>query len=237
MSEQDQSFRLDDKLAAEDRLYDEMFHSRDRGIIWKALAAAIVIHVAVLIINFPTFKRAIVPQRAENVIIVKKYVPPPPKVERRQVVKKQLTKKVPIPDPTPDEPEPIREPEPEIEPEPVPPDVEFLIGVPEPPPESGPLIAGAGDVTNPELIAESKLEPEYPELARVARLEGNVILQAIIKSDGTVGDVEVLRTNRPGMGFEDAAIKAVRQWRYKPALQNGKPVEVYFTVFVDFKLH
>jgi len=109
--------------------------------------------------------------------------------------------------------------------------------VPEPPPASGPLIAGTGDVTNPELIAESKIEPEYPELARVARLEGNVILQAIIKADGTVGDVEVLRTNRPSMGFEEAAIEAVRQWRYKPALQNGNPVEVYFTVFVDFKLH
>jgi len=71
----------------------------------------------------------------------------------------------------------------------------------------------------------------------VARLEGNVILQAIIRSDGSVGNVEVLRTNRPSMGFEDAAISAVSQWRYKPALQNGRPVEVYFTVFVDFKLH
>ena len=75
------------------------------------------------------------------------------------------------------------------------------------------------------------------ELARVARLEGNVILQAIIHSDGSVGDVEVLRTNRPNMGFEEAAIQAVTQWRYQPALQNGRPVEVYFTVFVEFKLH
>ena len=66
------------------------------------------------------------------------------KVERKQIVKKKLTRKVPIPDPTPDEPEPIREPEPEIEPEPLPPDVEFLIGVPEPPPPSGPLLAGVG---------------------------------------------------------------------------------------------
>jgi protein TonB len=144
---------------------------------------------------------------------------------------------VPIPDPTPDEPEPIREPEPEEDPEPLPPDVEFIIGVPEPPPPSGPLLAGVGDVTNPILIPESKIEPEYPELARVARLEGNVILQAIIHDDGTVGDIEILRCNRPNMGFEDSAVEAVSQWRYKPALQNGKPVEVYFTVFVEFKLH
>ena len=61
--------------------------------------------------------------------------------------------------------------------------------------------------------------------------------QAIIRADGTVGDVQVLRTNRPQMGFEEAAISAVREWMYKPALQNGRPVEVYFTVFVEFKLH
>jgi TonB family protein len=115
---------------------------------------------------------------------------------------------------------------------PLPPDVGFVA-----PPSSGPLLAGVGNVTNPVLIPESKLEPEYPELARVARLEGNVILQAIIHADGTVGDVEVLRTNRPNMGFEDAAVEAVRQWRYQPAMQNGRPVEVYFTVFVEFKLH
>ena len=52
-----------------------------------------------------------------------------------------------------------------------------------------------------------------------------------------MGDIEVLRCNRPNMGFEDSAVEAVSQWRYKPALQNGKPVEVYFTVFVEFKLH
>jgi protein TonB len=231
------TLRLDEKMKAEDSLYSDMFHSRDKGIVYWALMIAVAIHVVILLVNFPEIKRAAAEKKAENVIIVKKYVPPPPKVERKQIVKKKLTKKVPIPDPTPDEPEPIREPEPEIQPEPLPPDVEFLIGVPEPPPPSGPLLAGVGDVTNPVLIQESKVEPEYPELARVARLEGNVILQAIIQADGSVGNIEVLRTNRPNMGFEDAAILAVSQWAYKPALQNGRPVEVYFTVFVDFKLH
>ena len=67
---------------------------------------------------------------------------------------------MPIPDPTPDEPEPIREPEPEIIDDPIPPDVEILIGTPEPPPPSGPLLAGVGDVTNPTLIDESKVEDD-----------------------------------------------------------------------------
>ena len=188
-------------------------------------------------ISRPSPRQRLRTKERPNVIIVKRYVPPPPKVERKQIIKKKITKKVPIPDPTPEEPEPIREPEPEIEDEPIPPDVDFLIGVPEPPPPSGPLMAGVGDVTNPVLIEDTKVQPEYPELARVARLEGNVILQAIIHADGAVGDLEVLRCNRPNMGFEDAAVDAVRNWRYQPATQNGRPVEVYFTVFVEFKLH
>jgi protein TonB len=190
-----------------------------------------------MLVNFPDFGETMMPKKKASQVVVKKYVPPPPKIERRQVVKKKIVKKVPIPDPTPDEPEPIREPEPEILDDPIPPDVEILIGTPEPPPPTGPLIAGVGDVTNPRLIDESKVQPEYPELARVARLEGNVILQAIIHADGSVGDLEILRCNRPNMGFEDAASSAVAQWRYSPATQNGRPVEVYFTVFVEFKLH
>ena len=231
------ALRLDEKLQAEDLLYATMSHREDKKVLWIAVGIAVVIHMVVLIINFPSFKSLAPTKKKTNVVTVRKYTPPPPKVERKQVVKKKLTRKVPIPDPTPDEPEPIREPEPDIDPEPLPPDVEFLIGVPEAPPPSGPLLAGVGDVTNPVLIQESKIEPEYPELARVARLEGNVILQAIIHQDGTVGEIEVLRSNRPNMGFEDAAVNAVQEWRYNPALQNGKPVEVYFTVFVEFKLH
>jgi protein TonB len=229
--------KLDDKVKAEDLLYHSLFHTGDNKLIRYAAVGAIAIHVIVLLINFPEFKDTLVPQKKENVIVVRKYTPPPPKVERKQVVKKKIAKKIPIPDPTPDEPEPIREPEPEIEDIPIPPDVEVLIGVPEPPPPSGPLLAGVGDVTNPRLIEESKIQPEYPELARVARLEGNVILQAIIHADGVVGDLEVLRCNRPNMGFEEAAVNAVQEWRYEPATQNGRTVEVYFTVFVEFKLH
>jgi len=237
MSSQNQTLGLEERVKAEDQLFASMSHPEDRKIVSIGVTIAIVLHIIILFAPIPERKETLKPQKAENVIVVRKYVPPPPKVQKKQIVRKKLTRKVPIPDPTPDEPEPIREPEPEIEPEPLPPDVEFLIGTPEPPPPSGPLLAGVGDVTNPELIPETKIDPDYPELARVARLEGNVIRQAIIRADGTVGEVQVLRSNRPNMGFEDAATSAVKEWRYKPALQNGKPVEVYFTVFVEFKLH
>ena len=219
-------------------LLASLAHRREAGVKWIAFGVALLLHAVVLSIDFPEIKRAVQPRSSRPVLIVRKYVPPPPKVERRQVVQRRtLTRRVPIPDPTPDEPEPIRQPEPEIVPEPLPPDVELLIGVPEPPPlPAGPTFAGVGDVSLPELIAESKVKPLYPELARVARLEGNVILQAVIHADGSVGDIRVLRCNRSNLGFEQAAVEAVRQWRYRPALQNGRPVDVYFTVFVDFKL-
>jgi protein TonB len=175
------------------------------------------------------------------VLIVRKYIPPPPPFERpeRTVVRKKLTRRVPVPDPTPDEPEPIREPEPEFIPPPLPDNIEVLIGVPEPPARPGidsPRIAGAGGVTLPELIPDSKVSPYYPELARVARIEGRVILQAVICTDGSVSDLVVLRCSHPKLGFEESAIEAVSQWRYKSALLDGRPVAVYFTVLVDFDL-
>jgi len=238
MSESRQDVRRDDSSAARDVLYTAMFHRED-GKLWTwAIATAIVLHVVFLVMRFPEIKAAIDNTKEDKPIIyVRKYVPPPPKIEQPKVqVVKKLTRKVPIPDPTPDEPEPIREPEPEVVPEPLPVDAEILIGDPEPPPPTGPLIAGVGGVTVPELIPESKLKPIYPELARKAKIDGNVILQAIILKDGTVGDIQVLRCNRPNLGFEDAAVEAVRQWRYKPGTQSGKPVDVYLTVKVDFVL-
>jgi protein TonB len=229
------SIQLEERRKAEELLYAQIFHGAETKTKAIALGIAFVLHVVVLLVNFPEFKK-IEQRKPENVIVVKKYVPPPPKIERKQIVKKKFTRKVPIPDPTPDEPEPIREPEPEIEPEPIPPDVDVLIGVPEPPPASGPLLAGAEGVTLPKLIQASKVKPDYPELARVARIEGRVILQAIVLKDGTVGELEILSCNRPNMGFEEAAVSAVAQWRYEPAMQGSKPVDVYFTVRVDFEL-
>lgn len=92
-------------------------------------------------------------------------------------------------------------------------------------------------IRNPSLIHQ--VDPEYPELGRVARLEATVILQAMIRTDGTVGELQVMKSNRPRMGFEEAAIEAVSRWRFEPArrIQDETPIDVYFTVFVDFKLH
>jgi protein TonB len=233
-----QGLRLDEQVRAEDLLYQALFHGArsERGSKFIALGVALAIHIVALLINFPEIKFQLIEQKPAKTIYVKKYIPPPPKLERREIIK-QVTKRIPIPDPTPDEPEPIREPEPEIEPEPLPPDAEVLIGVPEAPPaDTGPLLAGVGDVTLPVRIEETYIKPEYPEVARRARLEGKVTLQAIILKDGTVSEAKVLRAIPPGMGFEEEAVVAVQKWRYHPATQNGNPVDVYFTINVDFEL-
>ena len=89
------------------------------------------------------------------------------------------------------------------------------------------------DVQQPVLVR--KVDPEYPEIARKARMEGVVILQAVITQTGTVEELKVLKSLQPVL--DQAAQNAVRQWRYKPAIFNGHPVKVYFTVTVTFTLH
>lgn len=76
-------------------------------------------------------------------------------------------------------------------------------------------------------------KPQYPELARIARTEGAVVIEAVIGKDGTIEELKVLRGNPL---LVNAAIEAVRQWRYLPTLLNGEPVEVVTEITVNFKL-
>ncbi len=93
----------------------------------------------------------------------------------------------------------------------------------------GPLAVG-GDVSAPVVI--SRTQPAYPASARHARVEGQVKLEAVIRRDGTVGDVRVIQGLR--MGCTEAAIEALKHWRFKPGERNGIPVDVYFELTVDF---
>src|SRR5215813_1980730 len=78
-----------------------------------------------------------------------------------------------------------------------------------------------------------KVEPKYPPLALAARIWGEVVLQAIISKDGEIKELSLVR-GHPMLA--PAAIGAVRQWRYRPFLLNGEPVEVETTVTVTFLL-
>jgi periplasmic protein TonB len=75
--------------------------------------------------------------------------------------------------------------------------------------------------------------PAYPAVARTARVEGVVILEAVIDAAGSVESVRVLRSIPL---LDRAAIDAVRQWKFTPTLLNGAPVPIVMTVTVDFRL-
>jgi protein TonB len=90
-----------------------------------------------------------------------------------------------------------------------------------------------GDVKAPQLV--NRAEPHYPEDARRDGLEGVVILEAMISASGCVRAVSVLKGVELRLDFQSA--KAVAQWRYRPARLDGRPVAVYLTVTVTFRLH
>ena len=78
------------------------------------------------------------------------------------------------------------------------------------------------------------MAPRYPAIAQASRVEGVVILEAVIAEDGSVQDVRVLRS-KPLL--DDAAMEAVRQWRFTPTLLGGQPVPVVMTITVSFTLN
>ena len=86
-------------------------------------------------------------------------------------------------------------------------------------------------VTRGQIIA--KVEPPYPVIARAARVQGDVVLRAIISKTGVIANLELL-SGHPML--VPAALDAVKQWRYRPFLLNGEPVEVETTITVTFSL-
>ena len=78
-----------------------------------------------------------------------------------------------------------------------------------------------------------RVQPEYPALAKQARIQGTVVLRAVIDREGKIQDLQVV-TGHPLLVH--AALNAVRQWRYKPYYLNDQPVEVETQVTVNFSL-
>jgi len=89
-----------------------------------------------------------------------------------------------------------------------------------------------GPITEPVKIDGAM--PEYPEEAKEARIQGVVVLQTVISSNGAVSDIKVLR-GLP-LGLTEAAIEAVRSWRFEPSLLDGQPVPVMYVFTCKFEL-
>src|ERR1019366_6177419 len=80
----------------------------------------------------------------------------------------------------------------------------------------------------------SKIEPEYSEEARVAKIQGTVVLSIVIGVDGHAYDATLARSI--GFGLDEKALDAVMQWQFKPGTQNGLPVPVMAQIEVNFRL-
>jgi TonB family protein len=86
--------------------------------------------------------------------------------------------------------------------------------------------------TQPEEI--DRVIPHYPALARQLNVSGSVVIRGVVRKDGTIDNVEVIKDLPYGLG--EAAREAVQRWRFRPATYRGEPIDVYYTVTVNFRL-
>ncbi|MGA8153129.1 MAG: energy transducer TonB [Terriglobales bacterium] len=90
-----------------------------------------------------------------------------------------------------------------------------------------------GGVSAPKAIYAP--DPEYSEEARKAKYQGTCVLWLVVGPDGKPRDIKVSRTL--GLGLDEKAIEAVKQWKFEPAMKDGKPVAVQINVEVSFRLY
>nr|AAP49337.1 Uvs044 [uncultured bacterium] len=152
----------------------------------------------------------------------------------------------PPPEPTPPPP-PEKKPEPKPVPKPPPkaPPSERAVKAPEPEPpppvekpaEPKPAEPTPAPVLPPRAEAGqlSNPAPVYPSLSRRLREEGIVVLEILIKADGTVGEIKI-KTSSGFKRLDDTAVKAVKRWRYQPATQGDKKIDFWYEQPVEFNL-
>lgn len=99
---------------------------------------------------------------------------------------------------------------------------------------AGPRIYKIGDgVSSPKVI--SKVDPDYTKEARDAKIEGTVVLETEIHTDGRAHNTRVVRSLYPGLDHN--AIDAISQWKFEPGKKDGQPVAVRATIEVNYKLN
>lgn len=211
-------------------------HGAGRRAIRLGLAAALAIHLAVLFLVIPEGTPPLVaasgPPKVYRVMPVRFEQP---KTRAQPAIPDPPTaRRVPVPDPTPQDPEPVRREDAVRDPAEMPQvGADDLTVVPDAPPGVGMEVMDiAGDIKPPVRVFAP--DPVYPEAARQARVEGVVVLQAVIDTLGRVVNLRVLK-GLPS-GLSEAATDAVAQWRFKPATLEGRPVAVRYLVTVSFSV-
>jgi len=101
-------------------------------------------------------------------------------------------------------------------------------------PSPGVVRIGTPGVTIPRLLKDVK--PQYTADAMRAKIQGSVMVECVVLTDGTVGDVRVIRSLDATYGLDQEAIKAAKQWKFAPGTRNGEPVPVMVTIELTFTL-
>ena len=89
-----------------------------------------------------------------------------------------------------------------------------------------------GGVTTPRLLREVK--PQYAPRAMEEKVQGEVLMECVVKADGTVGDIKIVKPLHEDL--DKAATDALAQWRFEPGTRDGKPVAVLVTIAMTFTL-
>jgi protein TonB len=81
-----------------------------------------------------------------------------------------------------------------------------------------------------------EVRPQYTSDAMRAKVQGTVLLECVVRPDGSVGDIQILRSLDGVFGLDQEAIKAAKQWRFAPGTRLGEPVPVLVTIELTFTL-
>ena len=96
------------------------------------------------------------------------------------------------------------------------------------------VVRPGGRVSSPEIVKE--VRPEYTAAAMRAKIQGVVGVEAVVQIDGTVGMVRVVRSLDKEHGLDDQAVKAVKQWRFRPGKKDGVAVPVLVSIELTFTM-
>ncbi len=224
--------------------YFETLDAEDQGHSQRtSLVIAAALHLLVLAVTVPQlYSEDLVAEAPDDKVYMLnplRFRPPPPPTPEPPPTPQAS---IPVPDITPDDPEPVplEDPLPEFQlaaldlsfgvPEAPPAPSEALL--PATPPPDVPLRVGV-DIEAPDRLHFVK--PRYPHRAIRTQLRGKVVLQLTIDKKGLVTNL-VVRKKLP-LGLTEAAVTAVKQWRFRPTLVNGRPVELLYVVTVNFELN
>jgi protein CpxP len=116
---------------------------------------------------------------------------------------------------------------------PAPPAAPAPPAIPRPPSETDDEVYTIGDSIRAPVLTQQTTPPYTPE-AKQAGIEGIIVVQAVVRKDGTIGRAKILRGL--GYGLDEAAINSVKEWRFKPGTINEQPVNVRANIEVSFRL-